>query len=383
MWNRCKTGVAIFDWDHDILPLLVKKKINDNTTTTCQKSIPFRHYRTYPTMQLQANNNETRWSGTGMTARKTNPSMCPPSYAEVNHTIIIEDADDSSGGSYLYGVANDTFGCYKWNVETCQIVTTYTIPPIRNYNHANRTLYTMVYIQSTQELLMGGEDGQLQIWDIKADQCRDVLNFDQMIVGVHAKNSSINSRISNSFVLPHQQHANKDPNRGRTSTIGIGNHQPNGASPSSPSQLYISACTVWNEQWWIIGGGLHRYNSIVSGYIAIIHGTTRSLLSFIMTQYKIQQLLLHQSSTISDPNASEHTRLIALTNSRYTYSWTNPLALTDTKVTPQKVWCHTPSAYAISAINHTNTIAVGGVGSVIDVYKDGSHLCMNLSTNYR
>jgi hypothetical protein len=325
-------------------------------------------------MQLQSNN-DTRWSGNGTTARK---SMCPPGYAEVNYTIIVEDALDSDR-QYLYGVANDTFGCYKWNVETCQIVTTYTIPPVRNHNHIS-TLYTMVYVQSTKELLMGGEDGQLQIWDTKTDQCRDVLNVNPMIVGgAHAQNSSrISTSITNNTtVIPHQHSIinnptiQKDPNRGRPGTM---NHQP------SP-QLYISACTVWNEQWWIIGGGFHQYNSTSSGYIAIIHGTTRSLLSFITTPYKIQQLLLPRSSTFCDPNSSDNARLMALTNTSYTYTWTNPFALTDTAVTPQKVWSHTPSAYAISAIDVTNTIVVGGVGSVIDFYKNGTQLCMNLSTN--
>ena len=279
-----------------------------------------------------------------------------------------------SGRHYVFGVANDTFGCYKWDFETCQIVTTYTIPPTTTRSIIqNTTLYTMVYIQSTKELIMGGEDGQLRIWDTQTDQCRDVLNVQMMT------NSS--STITN-----HVLQIQNDTNRGRPTTM---NPQLNGTSSSSTTspQLYISTCKVWNEQWWIIGGGFHPSKHSISssssspGYIAIIHGPTRSLLSTLSTPYKIQQLFLYRPSTSNDPNALEDTRLMALTNTNYTYSWKNPLALTDTTTVTQNVWCHTPSAYAISTIDHTSMITVGGVGSVLDVYKDGTQLCRSLSTN--
>ena len=74
---------------------------------------------------------------------------------------------------------------------------------------------------------------------------------------------------------------------------------------------------------------------------------------------------------------------MALTNTNYIYSWTDPLSLTEAAVVPQKVWCHTPSAYTIATINHNgnpNLFAVGGVGATIDLYQGDMQQYMKLST---
>ena len=362
----------MFDWNQDILPLLSNKRGNP----TNQRIVPFRHYRTYPTMPLQSNN-ATRWRGNCIPSTSAlTKTMSQPTCAEVNHAVM---AVDDKGVPFLYGIANDTFGCYKWNVDTCQIVTTYTIPPpqTRGLGHFNN-LYTMILNHTTKELLIGGEDGQLQIWDTKTDQCLDVVSV-QTIVGVPVSNNNNN----NNSILQ-----KRGPNRGRPH---VTQHQNTTTQPL----LFISTCTIWNEQWWIIGGGFHHHNSLSSfsssptslehsnGYIAIIHGISRSILSFITTPYKVQQLALFNSGTSSSTNSPETKHLMALTNTNYIYSWTDPLSLTEAAVVPQKVWCHTPSAYTIATINHNgnpNLFAVGGVGATIDLYQGDMQQYMKLST---
>ena len=314
------------------------------------------------------------------TTTKTSPTY----YAEVNHAIIVAAND---GRRFLYGAANDAFGCYKWNFETGQIVATYTTTPGSNsLSHMNHACYTLtVFHNDTKtELLIGGEDGQLQIWDIETDQYLDAMNVNDMVI-VTTKGNSVTSNSNN-----HVTH-NKDQNRARSITTG--STVMNGSSSATPPQLwYISASTVWNEQWWIIGGGCHHCSSSplplpsYHGFIAIIHGMTRSVLSFITTRYKIQQLSLvtEYSTTSSDrSNSSEGQSLMALTNTNYMNRWTNPLALTNA-ATSQKVWCHTPSAYAMATttIDPTNSmIAVGGVGSDIDIFLGDAQPYMKLSTN--
>jgi hypothetical protein len=312
-------------------------------------------------------NNTNRWSGHIITTRVLGAMMYQPCYAEVNHTVI---GEDGKGIQWLYGVANDTFGCYKWNLETCQIMTTYTIPSTRNINHFNNS-YTMALNHNSKELLTGGEDGQLRIWDIATDLYVDVVNIN-LIVG--STTDSI------------------DPNRGRpnASSALLQN------SSSKLPQLYISACTIYKEQWWIIGGGFHHPHSSSSssskavhhGYITIIHGTTRSILSFIRTPYKVQHLsFFYNSTTSSDNSTLDRKRLMVFTNTNYIYGWTDPFTITDTTATPQKIWCHTPSAYAMATTDHVpqhtnntdNIMVVGGIGSTIDVYNDNTQLYLKLT----
>ena len=185
-------GVAMFDWHRDILPLLLRQRDNQKNST-----VSFRHYRTYPTMQTQSNNT-SRWSGNSIPTRASSRTLCRPSYAEVNHTVI---GTDSSGTQFLYGVANDTFGCYKWNLGTCQIMTTYTIPPVRNVSLINNC-YTMALNHTTKELLIGGEDGQLYIWNTETDRCVDVVDVNR-IDGVHPNEGNPKGNSTNSIV-PYQ-----------------------------------------------------------------------------------------------------------------------------------------------------------------------------------
>jgi hypothetical protein len=78
---------------------------------------------------------------------------------------------------------------------------------------------------------------------------------------------------------------------------------------------------------------------------------------------------------------------MVLTNTNYIYSWSDPFTIADTAIkTPQKIWCHTPSAYAKAAMDHqhsngTGSMVVGGIGTTIDVYNNDSQLCMQLTTD--
>ena len=181
------SGVALFNWQQDILPLLSTQEHNQQYNT-----VPFRHYRTYPTMQMPTNN-PNRWSGSSIATTVSAGTMSHPRYAEVNQTVI---GVDDKGGYFIYGVTNDTFGCYKWNLESCQISATYTLPHARNSIQVNN-LYTMALNHNSKELLIGGEDGQLRIWDTRSDQYVDAVN-DNVIVGVHCnggKGSSITATL--------------------------------------------------------------------------------------------------------------------------------------------------------------------------------------------
>jgi hypothetical protein len=379
--------VTLFQFSKDILPLLLQT--NNHTTTktatntTPSSTVPFCLYRPYPTVQpMMSPSIAKRWRG-GNLRNRTNGS--PTAFSEINGTIIVEHK--STGTQYLYGIANDAFGCYQWNVDTCQIVTTYTIPTLMNHSHS--TLYAMEYIKDSNELLLGGEDGQLSIWDTNANALLDVVNVNTMIVedvGLNQKSTfRTHANINNNSVGIDQTSRDHRPSSiitaGSTSSI-------HGMTP----KLYISSCTVWKEQWWIIAGGFHRStndsSSIPHGYIAIIHGVARSILSYITTPYKVQHVSIYtrhepDNTNDDDDNTTSNQsytsqQLVVLTNTNYTYHWTNPLELLDT--TSLKVSCHTPSAYSVATMEYQSTsiVAIAGVGTIVDLYKDGVQHCGQL-----
>jgi hypothetical protein len=346
----------MFDWYLDIVPLLT------NTTTKSidkgtKVSVPFRHFRPYPMIPNEQNN--IRWSGNN--TMKYNHQA---NHAEVNHTLVVDQ--------YIYGAVNDNFGCYKWDIQTCQIVTTYTIP-----NACNNSLFAMEYISSTNVLLTGGENGELGIWDVKTNCLIDVINVNSIVELQKGSNIIMN----NSNLL--------SSNQSRRLNINNNNNSSNHSSTSS--RVWISTCIAWKDQWWIVGGGFHRpseeYNSH-NGYIAIFHGPTRTVLSCMTTVGQIQNISLYNPTMYNDNGSCignsatfDETHLIALSNTNYIYQWTNPLSV---HVTPQqRVYCYTPSAYAV-AVEKNNTInamfAVGGVGSRIDIFDHSSQLCQQLTT---
>jgi hypothetical protein len=87
-------GVLVFDWEKQIAPYL------DNVGSVSEtiKLVPISRFRPYP-------------------------SACE-SNVEVNDVQV--------RGSHLFGAAGDAFGCYKWDLSTETVVTTYQ-SPLRQY----------------------------------------------------------------------------------------------------------------------------------------------------------------------------------------------------------------------------------------------------------
>jgi hypothetical protein len=347
-------GIVVFDWYMDIIPLLTNTSTNkSHKGTMINLSVPFRHYHPYPMIPNVVNNNYDRWKCNGATnhGRQTK-------YPEINHTIIVDE--------YIYGAVNDQFGCYKWDIHTGQIVTTYTMSSscINNY------LYTMEYVSNTNELLTGGENGVLGIWDPKTNQYIDVIDVN--VIVERPKNSNFSTNNSN----PNSNHQSK--------------RQKNNSSHNiTSSRVWISECLVWKEQWWIVGGGFHRSRSdeyvSQNGYIAIFHGPTRALLSFVTTLGQIQSLTCytpknHKNNDTTENNSAiyDEAHLIALSNTNYIFKWTNPLSLH--AAPQQRIYCHTPSAYSIAIETEHTRFAIGGVGSTIDIFDTRFQLCEQVTT---
>lgn len=274
-------GVWLFDW-YDIQESVVKK----SQTPSPPKH---HHFKLHPSPHESA--------------------------VEVNETCFQHNS--------LWGAAGDDFGCYKWDVETCQIITTYR----------SKFLQTMTLIPNTNILLTGGEEGTLNLWDTQQDRLIETIEIQPNV-----------------------------PSKTMTNTI---NTEKRGSTFIQSTR--ISCAIARDENWWTIGGershtGHTRQQTMLekSGFLATFHGPTRSIVSQIELRETPQKLAYANNN---------HEAVVSVANENYVSHFNNALDLES----PERVWCHSQSAFA-AAVSKNGILAVAGVGSTIDLYRNQTEL---------
>ncbi|GAX18096.1 hypothetical protein FisN_25Hh073 [Fistulifera solaris] len=259
-----------------------------------------------------------------------NSSTLPPKHHHFPlhpspHETAIEVNDTCFQNGCLFGAAGDDFGCYKWDVAIGKLITTYP----------SKFLQTLTLVPNTNLLLTGGEEGVLNLWDTQQDH-----RVDQLEIPVPSSNASTNPI------------------------------EKRGALPIN-FQTRLTCSIARDENWWIIGGERsHARNlrqqsvSDKSGFLATFHGPTRSIVSQLELRETPQKL------AFGDNNKNI---LISVANESYVSHFQNPLALEN----PERVWCHAPSVFA-AAVSEQGILAVAGVGSTIDLYRNQTELIQTL-----
>jgi hypothetical protein len=235
-------GVLIFDWKKDIIDGLVEQN-NSNTIIS-----PMANFRPWP--------------------------------SAVEDRIEINDVQLC--GSHLFGAAGDAFGCYKWDLETQKLLTTYRLPG-HGYMHSVEVVPNNSGGASNL-LLTGGEDGILGIWDRDKDKFVDKIDM------ANAPDSSSKSQ-----------------------------------SRKKQTSRWISSVLPRDENWWTVAGG----KADKGGFLSTFHAPTRSLIASVETHETPQNLAFCNNAVVSVANES-------------VVSHWNPLSLERT----HRVWCGPPSAYA-------------------------------------
>lgn len=124
-------------------------------------------------------------------------------------------------------------------------------------------------------------------------------------------------------------------------------------------ERWISSCRARDKHWWSIAGGFDG-----GGFLATIHVPSRSVTCCLERRETLQQICYHENALISVGNES------------YISFWNDPLNLQN----PARVRSHSKSVFAIAAIGRR--VAIGGIGSVVDVFEDSAPYLL-LSTGKR
>jgi hypothetical protein len=302
-------GVHIIDWETEIVP-----RLQEASSSTF-------HYSTRPGTTLLPKKDLVQPC---MTFRP-HPSIIP---TEINDFVVTQNA--------LYAAAGDAFGCYKFDLETQTLVTTYNhlgrkSTTTKQKNHHPTTIitpmYTVALTDHDQMLLLGGESGQLAMVETRTDY--GCWNDPNLVV---------------------------------------------------PNASWISSVVVRDAHWWNVAGGGSSSSSSSSssnsgggGSVSTLHGPTRSIVTTISTRETPQAILAR---------CNRQPSLISVANEHFVTHWKNPIAFVSSPP-PQRVWCHPPSAYAIAVAPDTEEddwIAVGGVGSIVDVFRS-TQIAMQFSTS--
>ena len=325
-------GIYVIDWDADILPLLCNE---NRRKTDVSEMLPYRHYRSHPIIPPI-----TQWSGKcGMPVKDHRSTL--PCFAEINCVVV--------DGNFMYGASGDDFGCYKWDLASEQIVATFNhthcLPKPRGvarFSSRKNYLHSVEIVPGTMLLLTGGEDGILGIWNKDANQLVDILNL----------NPAVHECIASREAHGQRRDSNTD------------------------DVCWISCFLARDELWWIVAGGLHVRDGICGGFIATIHGPTRSIRSIALTPGIIQSVALH-------PACDSLQQLVTVSNTHHVLYWENIFQLHDGP--SQSVWCHAPSIFALAterrSAQRSPRLALGGVGSVVDILEDGNRYSQLLHTD--
>jgi hypothetical protein len=269
-------GVLIFDWNKDIIDKLDQKNSKSNTMLA-----PMANFQPWP--------------------------------SALEDKIEINDVQLC--GNHLFGAAGDAFGCYKWDLETQKLLTTFRSPG-HGYMHSVEVVPNNSGGGPSNLLLTGGEDGILGIWDRHQDKLVDKIDM-----------ANVPDACSKS-----QSRAKKQTSR------------------------WISTVLPRDENWWTVAGGTEK-----GGFLSTFHAPTRSLIASIETHETPQNLAFCNNAIVSVANES-------------VVSHWNPLSLERT----HRVWCGPPSAYA-AAVAPDGKLAVAGVGNTVDLFENATQKTFVLS----
>ena len=155
------------------------------------------------------------------------PHPSPFEKVEINRFVI--------DGNHLYAGSGDRFGCYKWDIESKELLATYKQP--HGYTQA------LHFDPRSQVMVVGGEDGYLRIWSCVQDKLIDTINVnrEQSVAG---KNS-------------------------------------------------ISSLATTGDTWLHVGGG-----NASGGLLATYHAPTRSLVEEKATVSRVNELLIHDEKLL-------------------------------------------------------------------------------------
>ena len=334
------------------------------------------------------------------------------SQIEVNQ--VCAPADDRQD-EVLYGAVGDAFGCYKWNLETQQVVKTYTPSVstslgVRRTNSGGGYLHTMQLVPSLNEsssspssqwLLTGGEDGVLGIWDVHHDRLVDQLDLNSLEATTSTTATGNSTGGGNG--------AAQTKKKGRTA-VGAGGRS---------GGRWISSIVQVQDSWWTIGGGHHSSSSppppnhhlhnVVGGgvhagggggFLATFHAPTRSWIQCTATPHAIHQLATTSPSSSGRSHASNRSSnsntVLSVSNGTVSFwsslsatsrncahddsnaatlSFWNPWNLDEPE---RQVWCSpSASAYAVATTRRPEGFdddgdgdwlaAVGGIGTSVDL----------------
>jgi hypothetical protein len=232
--------------------------------------------------------------------------------------------------STLWAATRDAYGCYKWDLETQQLVRHIEAP----YSS------TVAYLPGSHPVVLTGSsrNGILRIWDPQHDQLVDAIP-------IVANGSTGSSKSSESLT--------KKPRIPRKANTGVTD-----ASTTRTTATSIASCGPAmrdSEEWWCVAGG----NNIGSGgYLSTWHAPTRTCLAHVSTDDCPWRVV----PTI--------TSLVSVGNTARVRQWSS-LSLHET--TPPMA-CSAKAGHAI-AVAPDGRMAVGGVGRTIDIY-EASTVCV-------
>lgn len=400
-------GVYAFDWDRVIIPILLTKLEN---------------YQQQQQQRHRMIDEESMMIIPKYTLYPTYPSFYEAKSIEINQCCYIQN-------HILYGAAGDTL-CYKWDMNTQQVVTTY-----RHYHKGGGTasgyLHTVQHVPSTNILLTGGEDGVLFLWDISHDTLIESIPINQHLLQSLSSTSSLSSSQL-------EQQQSRQPTTAAAAASTLPSHEVSTTSSSSSSHdttkskhnnperqrqrdCWISSCTIYDTNWCSIAGGCYHSdnsnnnhdNHNHGGFITTFHIPTRTFVSGISTKETISKIVYDHSSvnksinqhgantTASSTSCTNH--LLSISNESYITHWKDPFQLVvsyhddnhDEKnynnnkqrlsSMIQKVKCTTPSGYGL-AIHHPDDgqhqpqIAVSGIGPIVDIYHHSTQLSYRVTT---
>lgn len=312
-----EVGVVLLDWENDILPLIQEQQEDALNKT--------------PVQQLK----RIQFPGKPKAQLKAFPSAFE-SCIEVNDFVV--------RGNHVFGAAGDAFGCYKWDIETEKVVANYKEKCNNSY------LHTTELLPNSNHLLFGGEDGILSLWDVGTDKSVDRFDLN---LALETSSSTQQRRRA--------KHSSTTTDSNNTATTA--------------SSCWISSCKARDEHWWSVAGGATTASG--GGFVATFHLSTRSIISTTTTVEVPQQLAF-----CSDNNRRI---LLSVANEGFVGHWNNPLSLCDKDGDPkrQQVCCSQASAYAVAVSSpgdDAKRIAVGGVGSLVDIFQEKTQYGMQLST---
>jgi hypothetical protein len=325
-------GIYLINWTKDVAPhLLDIDDDNDNDDDTAMMVKNKKKKKKRKAFDPSINVNIVRHL-------KPHASAAPAWNGDDNNGQMVEINDfaldhDNADPYHIYGAAGDAFGCYKWNLERGEVVATYRpqnnnngLSRRRNGNSGycnNNYLHTVNMTTShPHAILLGGENGTLELWDTHADQ-----------------------RIE-AWTMGSSTTANND---------------------GSSSSGWVGASAMAGD-WWHVGGGRgggsNNSGESGGGFVASFHGPTRCLVTNRTTPEVIQYLQYDTAATT----------LYSVGSESFVSRWDDPCTLRQR----QKIGCSTASGFATAVLPGSSTtstttttgglVAVAGTGSTVDLF---------------